>query len=81
VSAEPSISWNEFMLVESLALRDPNIRRALAIENRFGLNTNAIRRYLYGQISYAHGQRQRVLGPQMHFFKRVDFRSNSLLTF
>lgn len=34
-------SWNEFMLVESLALRDPNNARALAIENRW-LNPSAI---------------------------------------
>jgi hypothetical protein len=42
-------SWNEFMLVESLALRDPNNARALAIESRW-LNTNVIPKISYNGI-------------------------------
>jgi hypothetical protein len=43
-------SWNEFMLVESLALRDPNNARALAIENRW-LNPSAIPKVSYAGFS------------------------------
>ena len=42
-------SWNEFMLVESLALRETNNSRALAIENRW-LDTDFITKKTYGAI-------------------------------
>ncbi|HEY4234599.1 MAG TPA: hypothetical protein VGM76_14285, partial [Lacipirellulaceae bacterium] len=72
-------SWNEFMLVESLALRDPNNSRALAIENRW-LDTNAIPKAFYGQIPTLTDNTSSFAPAfwvqQMHFFNG-DFRNSA----
>ena len=71
-------TWNEFMLVESLALREANNSRALAVKPLW-LNTDFIPKKSYGGIptltdnvnSFASG----FWVQQMHFFNG-DFRGS-----
>ncbi len=68
--------WNEFMLVESLALRETNNARALAVKHRW-LDTDFIPKTSYAGIptltdnvnAFASG----FWVQQMHFFNG-DFR-------
>ena len=72
-------SWNEFMLVESLALRETNNSRALAVKHRW-LDTDFIPQKSYDGIptltdnvnSFASG----FWVQQMHFFNG-DFRQSA----
>lgn len=72
-------SWNEFMLVESLALREANNSRALAVKHRW-LDTDFIPKKSYGGIptltdnpsTFASG----FWVQQMHFFNG-DFRHSA----
>jgi hypothetical protein len=71
-------NWNEFMLVESLALREANNTRALAVKHKW-LDTDFIPKVTYGGIptlsdsasSFASG----FWVQQMQFFN-PDFRLN-----
>jgi hypothetical protein len=72
-------NWNEFMLVESLALREANNSRALAVKHRW-LDTDFIPKRSYAGIltltdnagSFASG----FWVQQMHFFNG-DFRGSA----
>jgi hypothetical protein len=72
-------SWNEFMLVESLALREADNARALAVKQRW-LDTDFIPKKSFGGIptltdnpsTYASG----FWVQQMHFFNG-DFRNSA----
>lgn len=71
-------SWNEFMLVESLALREANNDRALAVKHRW-LDTDFIPKRNFGTIPTLTDNAS-VFAPafwvqQMHFFNG-DFRSS-----
>jgi hypothetical protein len=67
--------WNEFMLVESLALREANNDRALAVKHRW-LDTDFIPKRSFGGISTLTDSGSFASGfwvQQMHFFNG-DFR-------
>lgn len=72
-------SWNEFMLVESLALRETNNARALAVKQRW-LNPGFIPKKSYLGIptltDNVNNYAPAFWVQQMHFFNG-DFRQNS----
>jgi hypothetical protein len=71
-------SWNEFMLVESLALRESNNARALAVKHRW-LDTDFIPKKSYAGISTltdnVNNYAPAFWVQQMHFFNG-DFRQS-----
>ncbi|TWU29323.1 hypothetical protein [Bythopirellula polymerisocia] len=70
--------WNEYMLVESLALRQPNNERALAVKDLW-LDTNSLPQISYAGIPTLTDNVNRFASgfwvQQMHFFNG-DFRHN-----
>ncbi len=72
-------SWNEFMLVESLALREANNSRALAVKHRW-LDTDFLLKKSYGGIPTLTDNPNEYASAfwvqQMHFFNG-DFRHSA----
>lgn len=71
--------WNEFMLVESLALREANNERALAVKHRW-LDTDFIPKRFYDGIGTLTDSGSFASGfwvQQMHFFNG-DFRHSEV---
>jgi hypothetical protein len=72
-------SWNEFMLVESLALRETNNSRALAVKHRW-LDTDFLLKKSFGGIATLTDNPNEYASAfwtqQMHFFNG-DFRHSA----